>query len=332
MRRRNIMTRTISKIIALGQCVLAFVFMFAAGVGAESVEFTDQKNPELARMTTMLDCTCECGLSLAYCEKEDADCSHRPALLAKLEGLIDDGKRGMEVVVGFMGPMHPVKEQLMEARLQNRHAILFFTQEGCGECDDVKDVLKEGSEIWGDKVSVSQVDINKKMNDQIRQEFRIFSTPTILVMAPNGVVVREFRQNITFEKLESAFVTPAMAQILRGLQDRRVIFLTVQAADWDNASSVTTTVSAVGDILRSSVRVLHIDPTTKEEEPLLKVLKVDNDQEQSLTYVVSQSGQVGSRFEGPVSRKDLFLAFQKVLAARAGCGGSGSGPGGNTCK
>ncbi len=65
---------------------------------------------------------------------------------------------------------------------------------------------------------------------------------------------------------------------------------------------------------------------------MLEILKVDNNQDQSLTYVVSQSGRVGSRFEGPVSRKDLFMAFQKVLAARSGCGGSGSGPGGTTCK
>ncbi len=326
------MTQTISKITALGQCILAFVLISAAAVGAESLEIPDQRYPELARMKAVLDCTCPCGLSLAHCEKEDADCAQRPALLAKLEGLIDDGKRGMEVVVAFMGPMHPAKEQLMEARLQSRHAILFFYQEGCGECEEVKDVLKKGVQIWGDKVKVSQVDINKKTNDKIRQEFRIFSTPTILVMAPNGVVVREFRENITIESLESAFVTPAMAQILRGLQDRRVIFLTVQAADWKNASSVTKTVSTVGEILRNSVRVLQVDPTRREEKPLLKMLNLDNRQKQTLTYVVSQSGRVGSRFEGPVSRKDLFLAFQKVLAARSGCGGSGSGPGGTTCK
>ena len=48
---------------------------------------------------------------------------------------------------------------------------------------------------------------------------------------------------------------------------------------------------------------------------------------QTLTYVVSQTGQIGSRFQGPVSKKDLFLAFQKVLGARSGCGGSGTGPG-----
>jgi hypothetical protein len=88
----------------------------------------------------------------------------------------------------------------------------------------------------------------------------------------------------------------------------------------------------VGEILRTSVRIVHLDPTNREEEPLLKMLKVDKDENESITYVVSQSGQIGSRFKGPVSRKDLFMAFQKVLAARSGCGGSGSGPGGTTCK
>jgi len=326
------MSRNISKIVASGFCALAFVSIFVYPIGAETVESNDQNSPESARMKAVLDCTCECGLTLAYCEKEDADCSVRPPLLSKLERLLDEGKRGMELTLAFAGPMHPAKEQLMEARLENRHAILFFYQEGCGSCDEVKDVLREGSEIWGDRVRISQVDINKKKNDQIRQEFRVFSTPTVLVMAPNGVVVREFRQNVTIESLESAFVTPAMAEILRGLQDRRVILLTVQAPDWKNASSVTKTVSKVGAILQNSVRILHVDPTNTEEKRLLKILRVDENQNQSLTYVVSQSGLIGNRFEGPVSRKDLFLAFQKVLTARTGCGGSGSGPGGNTCK
>jgi thiol-disulfide isomerase/thioredoxin len=326
------MSRNISKIIAFVSCVLLFVSAFANNIGAETGKSTNGDNPELARMKAVLGCTCECGLTLAYCEREDADCSVRPALLTKVKRLLDEGKRGMELVRAYMGPMHPVKQEFMEARLQNRHAILFFYQEGSGECDEAREVLSKGSEIWGDRVKISHVDINKKENDKIRKEFRVFSTPTILVMAPNGVVVREFKKNITTESLKSAFVTPAMAQVLRGLQDRRVIFLTVMAEDWKNASGVEKTVSSVGEILRNSVRIIHVDPTSREEEPVLKILKVDNSQNQSLTYVVSQSGLIGSRFEGPVSRKDLFMAFQKVLAARSGCGGSGSGPGGITCK
>jgi thiol-disulfide isomerase/thioredoxin len=332
MRRRTIMSRNISKIIVFVSCALLFVSVFAKNIEGKSGEPTNGDNPELARMRTVLECTCECGLTLAYCEREDADCSVRPALLTKVERLLDEGKRGMELVRAYMGPMHPVKQEFMEARLQNRHAILFFYQEGSGECDEAREVLREGSEIWGDRVKISHVDINKKENDEIRKEFRVFSTPTILVMAPNGVVVREFKKNITTESLESTFVTPAMAQVLRGLQDKRVILLTVMAEDWKNASRVQNTVSSVGEILRNSVRIIHVDPTNKEEQPMLKILKVDNSQNQSLTYVVSQSGLIGSRFEGPVSRKDLFMAFQKVLATRSGCGGSGSGPGGTTCK
>jgi hypothetical protein len=319
------MSRKISEIIAIGSCVLVFLFILANGTGA-------QDNPELNSMKAILDCSCECRLTLAYCEKEDADCSVRPNLLTNLKGLFNEGKRGMELIRAFIGPMHRVKEQLMEARLQGRHAILFFYEEGSQACDKAKAVLKKGSQIWGDRVRVSQVDINKKENSKIRQEFRIFSSPTILVIAPNGVVVREFRENLTIQRLEGAFVSPAVAQILRGLQDRRVIFLPVAAPDWKDASSVKKTVSRVGEILRTSVRIVHVDPTKRDEESLLKTLKVDKDEDQSLTYVVSQSGQIGSRFRGPVSRKDLFMAFQKVLAARSGCGGSGSGPGGSTCK
>ncbi len=326
------MTRRISKIIVIGCCAFAFVSIFANNVLAETALSTKQNNPELSGMKAMLDCSCECKLTLAYCEIEDADCSVRPALLTKLERLLDGGKRGMDLVLAFMGPIHPVKEQLMEARLQNRHAILFFYQKGNRASDEVKPVLEEGSEIWGNRVKISRIDINKKENRKIRQEFRIYSTPTLLVIAPSGVVVREFKENITAPGLEKAFVTPTMAQILRGLQDKRVIFLTVQEENWKNASSVRKTVSRGGEILRNSVRIVHLDPKNMEEKPLLKMLKVDKNQDQSLTYVISQSGQIGSRFEGPVSRKDLFMAFQKVLTARSGCGGSGSGTGGNTCK
>ena len=78
------MSRRISKITAIGSCALVFVFIFAISIGAKTVESTNLNNPLSAKMKVLLDCTCECGLTLAYCEKEDADCSVRPALLAKL--------------------------------------------------------------------------------------------------------------------------------------------------------------------------------------------------------------------------------------------------------
>ena len=313
-------------------CVTVFLFSITNIIGAATTESTKQRNPELSKMMSMLDCTCECGLSLAHCVKEDSDCSVRPGLVKKLNHLADDGKRGMELILAFMGPVHPVKELLMEARLHDRHAILFFSQRGSRECDDVETVLKEGAKIWGDRVRIAQMDINKKENKSIKEEYRIFSTPTVLLIAPNGVVTREFKKKITVAQIEGAFVTPAMAEILRGLQDKRVIFLTVNAPDWKNATSVKRTVSMGGEILRNAVRIVHVDPTDTKERSFLKMLKLEKDRNESLTYVVSQSGTIGSKLEGTVSKKDLFMAFQKVLASRSGCGGSGSGVGGNTCQ
>ena len=315
-----------------GLWAVAFVFFFVLDASAKTLDDVNKENPELARIKAVLNCGCECGLTLAHCAKEDTDCTVRPTLLSRLERFMSEGKRGMDLVRAMEGPMSPAKEQIMEARLQDRYAILFFSQKGSQACEEIRHVLGEGKKLWGDDVVITEVDINKKENDKIREEYRIYSAPRVLVFAPNGVIVSEFKEKITVDRLESAFVTPATARILRGLQDKRVIFLMVQDDGWKNAENVRKTVSGVGDILRTTVRVLHVNPGDASEESLLRTLKVDKDKNQSLTYVISQSGQIGSRFEGPVSRKDLFMAFQKVLTARSGCGGSGSGPGGNTCK
>ena len=315
-----------------GLCALTLVFFFVLDANAKTLDGGDKENSELARMKAVLNCGCECGLTLAHCAKEDADCTVRPTLLSRLERFMAEGKRGMDLVRAMEGPMNPAKEQILEARFQDRYAILFFSQKGSLACEEIRHVLSKGKKLWGDEVVITEVDINKKENDKIREEYRIYSAPRVLVFAPNGVIVSEFKKNITVDGLENAFVTPATAHILRGLQDKRVIFLMVQGDGWKNAENVRKTVSGVGDILRNSVRVLQVNPGDASEESLLRTLKVDKDKNQSLTYVISQSGQIGSRFEGPVSRKDLFMAFQKVLTARSGCGGSGSGPGGNTCK
>jgi len=315
-----------------GLCALTLVFFFVLDANAKPLDGGDKENSELARMKAVLNCGCECGLTLAHCAKEDADCTVRPTLLSRLERFMAEGKRGMDLVRAMEGPMNPAKEQILEARFQDRYAILFFSQKGSLACEEIRHVLSKGKKLWGDEVVITEVDINKKENDKIREEYRIYSAPRVLVFAPNGVIVSEFKKNITVDGLENAFVTPATAHILRGLQDKRVIFLMVQGDGWKNAENVRKTVSGVGDILRNSVRVLHVNPGDAGEESLLRTLKVDKDKNQSLTYVISQSGQIGSRFEGPVSRKDLFMAFQKVLTTRSGCGGSGSGPGGNTCK
>ncbi len=78
------MFERISNIIAIGSCALVFVFIFAISVLGQTAVSAKQNNPELVRMKAMLDCPCECKLTLAYCEIEDADCSVRPALLTKL--------------------------------------------------------------------------------------------------------------------------------------------------------------------------------------------------------------------------------------------------------
>lgn len=301
----------------------------AAAVPPEPVQ---QNLSDLERMKKLLDCTCECGLNLAYCEKEDAGCSERPALVKKLKGLLAEGRRGKELILDFTGPLHPVREDLLLARLAERPAVVFFYQQGSRECEEVNEVLKKAAERWGDRVKIARVDINKQENSRLCLQYSIFEAPVVLVFASNGVITRQFKKDVTLAKLESGFVSPAMAEILRGLQDRRVIFLTVHAANWKSAAGVAQTVDNVAEILRNSVRTVHVDPADGEEASLLKRLRMDTERRQAMTYVISRSGGLGSRLSGAVSKKDLFLAFQNVLAARSGCGGTGSGPGGNTCK
>lgn len=280
-------------------------------------------------LMTKIDCNCGCGLNLKNCQRDDPTCTTRPEIIEQIKRLIQEGKKEEEIIKSLVTP---AGKAINQARKEGKYLFLFFYEEGSDDCEKMSKVIKKAKKRWAKKAKFFNININGKREKEIIAKYGAYQAPLIVVIAPNGVVTRGFPGVVGLKELEEAFVSPKMTEILKALQNRKVIFLCVQNEDTKYAKEVLKTVNEVAEVLGDSVKVVKVDPLDSQEEELLKQIKVEPKVETTITMVISQSGTVGEKFTGKVSNLDLFKAFQKVVAQRSGCGGSGSGPGGSTCE
>ena len=219
------------------------------------------------------------------------------------------------------------KGAIAQAMKEKKFLFLFFYEKGSGECDRMSRIIKEAKSKWKDKADFISIDINDSKEREIVGQYRIRHVPVTLVMAPNGVIITGFPGVVGLEELKEAFIPPKMIEIIGGLQERKVIFLCIQNENTEYAKENSKVVKDVADILGKSVKVVEVNPEDKREETLLQRINVQPNITNSTTIVISQTGQIGDRFEGKVTKKELFASFKKVLAQKSGCGSGGASGG-----
>ncbi len=219
------------------------------------------------------------------------------------------------------------KEAIAQAMKKNKFLFLSFYEKGSDECDRTAKIIEEAKSKWQDKADFISIDINDSKEREIVRQYRIWRVPVTLVMAPNGVIVTGFPGVVGLEELKEAFIPPKMIEIIGGLQERKVIFLSIQSENAKYAKENSKVVKDVADVLGKAVRVVEVNPKDEREEKLLKRINVNPNTTNAVTIIISQTGQIGDRFEGKVTKKELFASFKKVLAQKSGCGSGGASGG-----
>lgn len=219
------------------------------------------------------------------------------------------------------------QDAIAQAMKENKFLFLFFYEKGSDESDQMARIIEEAKSRWSDKTNMVSIDIHDSKEKEIVSQYRIWRAPATLVMAPNGVIVAGFPGVVGVEDLKETFISPKMIEIVGILQQKKIIFLCVQNKNTKYVQENLQVVKDVADVLGKSVEVVIVNPKDKREEKLLRRLDVDPNITNSMVMLISQTGQVGDRFEGKVTNKELFASFKKVLAQRSGCG-SGESSGG----
>jgi hypothetical protein len=225
-----------------------------------------------------------------------------------------------------------------QASQENKHLFIFFYKDQNDRTLRSQELFDQVMQKVGDRANFVKVKINDPSEKQIIDKFNLKRSPMpfVLVLAPNGAVTGGFPSNFTEQQLLDSFASPGMATCLKGLQDRRLVFLCLQNRHTTNNEAAMRGVREFQADPRfsSATEVVVIDPSDMQERKFLNQLAIDIHSPQAITVFISPPAQTIGQYKGSTSKEQFISDLQKAVSGCCGTGGccpGGCCPGGK-CK
>jgi len=177
-----------------------------------------------------------------------------------------------------------------------------------------------------DSIAVRITDANEK---RVVDKYQVARAPMPLVvaLAPNGAVTKGLPFKFDESQLREAFVSPCTAKILKGVQDRKLVFLCIQnGTTKSNAAAMQGVTDFKADArYAAATEIVTVDPADAAEAELIEGFEIDPQTDEAVTVFLAPPGRAIGKVKGPTN-KDRFIAT--LSTASTGCGPGGCGPNG----
>ncbi|MCY2988093.1 MAG: hypothetical protein NTY19_09560 [Planctomycetota bacterium] len=221
---------------------------------------------------------------------------------------------------------------LDKAAQAKRYLFVFGWKEDNDQTTAMRKVFDQAMTGVADRADAVVVKVDDPDERDIVEKFQLKRAPLplVLAVAPSGAIMGGFPTKFSEQDLINAFGTPSSEQVMKTLQDSKLVLLCVQNA---KTKSNEEALQGVRDFeadsrYTGSTKVVMLDPTDSAEASFLKDLKIDPKTEQAVTVLIAPPGVPVIQVEGAVTKDVLADALQKASSACAGgsCGPSGCGP------
>lgn len=205
---------------------------------------------------------------------------------------------------------------------KDSYTFLFFSDPKTKEGKNMQVTLEEIKQELTDKKEDVKVDIVEVMPDDSKEEklievFRVQEKPTVLVIAPNGAVTGYFRKTVDKKALAESLVSMKEAQIIKTLQEGRVVFLCFNKNKEPNLATIKSDLKLVADNFRGAVNVIYASSDDPKEEKLKRTLEVSS--EATAVFIIVPPGRAVARLEGTdITKANLMRAL--MSSCGSGCG------------
>jgi hypothetical protein len=160
--------------------------------------------------------------------------------------------------------------------------------------------------------------------------------PMALVVAPSGAVTGGFPYTFTVEQLKSAIVSPGVAAVLNGLQNRKLVFLAIQNSGTQSNESALRGVQDMQQDPRfaNAIEIIRLDPTDQKEQLFLNQFGVNVYASQAQTVFLAPPGDKINTYVGATNKEQFVSDLQKAVSGccPGGCCPGGCCPGGRCGK
>ena len=217
---------------------------------------------------------------------------------------------------------------IQNAAAENKHLYIFFYRDQNDKTANLQKVFDQALQKLSDQAKFVKIKSNDPSEKALADRFNLKRTPMpfVLVLAPNGAITGSF---FTFDEgqLKNALSSPGSASTLKALQDRKLVFISLQNQKTQNNEAALRGVHAFKADPRfsSAAEIVMIDPANRQEQPFLKQIGFKGDAAQAVTILISPPAEVVGTYQGATTKEQFISAIQK---ASSGCCPDGCCPGG----
>jgi hypothetical protein len=127
--------------------------------------------------------------------------------------------------------------RIPEARAENdatsKFQFILFWKENNSSTQQMREVLTAGVAKRSTRAEWKAVRVNDAANLELVEKYQMsrMPMPAVLCVAPNGAITSVFMRQLNDQGVERALVTPAMADVTKALQDKKIVVLHIKPTD-----------------------------------------------------------------------------------------------------
>ncbi len=232
---------------------------------------------------------------------------------------------------------------MQNAAQENKHLFIFFYKDQNERMQRVQKIFDQTMQKLGEQARFIKIQVNDPAEKQLVEQFELKRTPMpfTLVLAPNGAVVGGFpAATLTEVQLMAAFTSPGMANCLKALQAKKLVFLCLQNNHTtQNEAALQGVKSFKADPrFSSATEIVMMDPSDAQEQKFLDQLAVNRQSSQAITVFIAPPADTIAQYQGATNKERFVSDLQKAMSSccPGGCCPGGCCPGGccggNKCK
>jgi hypothetical protein len=219
---------------------------------------------------------------------------------------------------------------LAAATAAGHPVFLIVTDAGAGDLEPARRVASEAQKLLPD-TSILEMDRADAGNEAVVRRYRLATVPVplILVIAPNGVAAGGARpETITAQRLADMVPSPAKADFLKALDERKAAFLVFARPSMPDLPATTKAASDAAAALKGAAAVVQVDLDSAKETRFVTEMSQDAKATVPVVVVYNAKGRATETLRGVPTAAALVAAATKE--PKSTCKPGECGPGG--CK
>jgi len=205
------------------------------------------------------------------------------------------------------------QQVLAAAAAEQKYTFLVFYKDNGQATQAMAQTVKRGVEARSDRATLAYVNVANPAEKALVDRFGVSRAPMPLTVAvaPNGAMTKLVPSTITEQQIEQSFVTPAMAQCMKAMQEGRLVLACVQSGP--KAAIPAGVANFVSDPeFKNRVAIVPVQAGDPAEARLVRELEADSTTKGATTVFMAPPGVLVGKFGPTATKEQLAVALHKA--------------------